>query len=45
MQHSLEVRTPYLNVELARFAERIPDELLVQRGRSKILLRALASRY
>ena len=24
MQHSLEVRTPFLNVELARFAERLP---------------------
>jgi asparagine synthase (glutamine-hydrolysing) len=45
MQHSLEVRTPFLNVELARFAERLPAHLLVDQGRGKVLLRELAYRY
>ena len=45
MQHSLEVRTPYLNVELARFSERLPDELLVHGGKGKLLLRELAYRF
>ena len=45
MRHSLEVRTPYLNVELARFAERVPPWLLADDGRGKRLLRELAYRY
>src|SRR5262249_41620270 len=45
MKHSLEVRTPYLNIELARFAEQLPDELLVQNRLGKMLLRKLAYRY
>jgi asparagine synthase (glutamine-hydrolysing) len=45
MQHSLEVRTPFLNVELARFAERLPDERLVANGRGKLILREIAYRY
>lgn len=45
MRHSLEVRTPYLNTELARFAERLPDALMVQGHRGKIILRELAYRY
>src|SRR5262249_13376678 len=45
MRHSLEVRTPYLSVQLARFSERLPDELLVRNGLGKILLRQLAYRY
>jgi glycosyltransferase involved in cell wall biosynthesis len=45
MQHALEVRTPFLNTELARFAERVPPEMLYQAGRGKILLRELACRY
>lgn len=45
MQHSLEVRTPYLNMELARFAERLPDANLVCGHRGKIILRELAYRY
>ncbi len=28
MQHSLEVRTPFLSIELARFAERLPQQVL-----------------
>ncbi|MDQ8728354.1 asparagine synthase (glutamine-hydrolyzing) [Bradyrhizobium sp. LHD-71] len=45
MQHSLEVRTPFLNVELARFAERLPDEMLVRNGKGKLILREIAYRY
>jgi len=45
MQHSLEVRTPFLNTELARFAERLPDSILVHNGRGKRLLREVAYRY
>jgi asparagine synthase (glutamine-hydrolysing) len=45
MQHALEVRTPFLNVELARFAERLPDDILVQRGHGKKILRELAYRF
>ncbi|KXW55833.1 asparagine synthase (glutamine-hydrolyzing) [Ferrovum sp. PN-J185] len=45
MQHSLEVRTPFLNVELARFAERLPIEYLGNSGRGKLLLREVAYRY
>ena len=45
MQHALEVRTPFLNVPLARFAERLPDDLLVADGRGKLILREVAYRY
>jgi asparagine synthase (glutamine-hydrolysing) len=45
MRHALEVRSPYLNVELARFAEKLPDDALVADGRGKVLLRELAYRY
>src|SRR5262249_50691027 len=45
MRHSLEVRTPFLNVQLARFAERLPQSVLCKRGRGKLLLRELAYRY
>jgi asparagine synthase (glutamine-hydrolysing) len=45
MQHSLEVRTPYLSMELARFAERLPDAYLVRGQHGKIILRELAYRY
>jgi asparagine synthase (glutamine-hydrolysing) len=45
MRHALEVRTPYLCTELARFAERLPDEMLIRDGRGKLLLRELAYRY
>jgi len=40
MQVSLEVRTPYLNHELAEFAATVPPELQTG-GRGKLLLRAL----
>ena len=45
MQHGLEVRTPFLNVELARFAETLPDEMLIAGGRGKLILREIAYRY
>jgi asparagine synthase (glutamine-hydrolysing) len=45
MQHSLEVRTPYLNTELARFAERLPQAAMYADGRGKRLLREIAYRY
>lgn len=45
MRHSLEVRTPFLNVELARFAERLPERLLVAGGRGKLILKEISYRY
>ncbi|MGZ3278351.1 MAG: asparagine synthase (glutamine-hydrolyzing) [Caulobacteraceae bacterium] len=45
MRNSLEVRTPFLNMEVARFAERMPTSVLVREGRGKIVLRELAYRY
>lgn len=45
MQHSLEVRTPFLNLELARFAETLPPRYLVADGRGKVLLKEIAYRY
>ena len=45
MQHALEVRTPYLSTELAGFAERLPDTVLLQNGRGKRILREVAYRY
>ena len=45
MQHSLEVRTPFLNVELARFAERLPESVLADGEFSKRALREVAYRY
>lgn len=45
MRHSLEVRTPFLNVEIARFAERLPESVLVAEGRGKLVLKEIAYRY
>jgi asparagine synthase (glutamine-hydrolysing) len=45
MQCSLEVRTPFLNQELARFAERLPPSVLVNGQRGKLVLREIAYRY
>jgi asparagine synthase (glutamine-hydrolysing) len=45
MQHALEVRTPFLNSELARFAERLPDAVLVGAGGGKRVLKEVAYRY
>jgi len=45
MQHSLETRTPFLSIELARFAEKLPLSALYKDGQGKIILKELASRY
>lgn len=45
MQHSLEVRTPFLNVELARFSEKLPRDVLYRAGKGKLILREIAYRY
>jgi asparagine synthase (glutamine-hydrolysing) len=45
MRHSLEVRTPFLSVELARFVEGLPPTTLVRRYHGKLILREIASRY
>lgn len=45
MQHSLEVRTPFLSADVARFAESLPDDLLVGGGHGKLVLREVACRY
>lgn len=45
MRHSLEVRTPYLNIDMARFAERLPLDVLYGEGRGKRILREVAYRY
>jgi asparagine synthase (glutamine-hydrolysing) len=45
MRHSLEVRTPYLSIEVARFAERLPDWMLVRGSQGKLILREIARRY
>ena len=45
MRHSLEVRTPFLSVALARFAERLPPEFMVRGRHGKLILRELAYRY
>jgi asparagine synthase (glutamine-hydrolysing) len=45
MQHALEVRTPFLNTDLAHFAERLSLDSLYKPGRGKLILRELAYRY
>jgi asparagine synthase (glutamine-hydrolysing) len=45
MRNSLEVRTPFLNTELAHFAQRLPESVLVQGGRGKLVLREVAYRH
>jgi asparagine synthase (glutamine-hydrolysing) len=45
MQHALEVRTPYLNTDVAEFAAGLPVRLLFRDGRGKVLLRAVAARH
>jgi asparagine synthase (glutamine-hydrolysing) len=45
MRQSLEVRTPYLSIEVARFAERLPDWMLVRGRQGKLILREVARRY
>jgi asparagine synthase (glutamine-hydrolysing) len=45
MRHALEVRTPYLSVELARFVEALPSSALARRDHGKLILREIAARY
>jgi asparagine synthase (glutamine-hydrolysing) len=45
MRHSLEVRTPFLSMELARFAERLPLSAMYSQGVGKLVLRKIAYRY
>lgn len=45
MQHSLEVRTPYLSMEIAKFANRLPLDYLCQNGKGKLILREVAYKY
>ena len=45
MQHSLEVRTPFLSIELARFAEKLPVSALHRDGVGKQILRHIAKKY
>src|SRR6185312_2244931 len=44
MRHSLEVRTPFLNIEIARLAERLPLDVLYRHRVGKLLLREVAYR-
>lgn len=44
MRHALEVRTPFLSRELARFAARLPVSALHDGRHGKLVLRELASR-
>jgi asparagine synthase (glutamine-hydrolysing) len=45
MQHSLEVRTPFLSIELSKFCERFPKEALYRRPFGKLVLREVMRRY
>jgi len=43
MQHSVEVRVPWLDLDLVRWALQLPDEALVRRMKGKRLSRELAA--
>ncbi len=43
MQHSVEVRVPWLDLELVRWALQLPDQALVRGLKGKHLSRALAA--
>lgn len=45
MQHSLEVRVPFLDVELMKFVESLPDKFKVNTFQNKILHKKLAERH
>ncbi len=45
MSNSLEVRTPYLNLDIANFAQKLKPEHCYKQGQGKYILRKLASRY
>ncbi|QQR73853.1 MAG: asparagine synthase (glutamine-hydrolyzing) [Holophagales bacterium] len=44
MLHSLEVRAPFLDPDLAGFLSSLPAELIFRQGRGKVLMRQLAKR-
>jgi asparagine synthase (glutamine-hydrolysing) len=39
MAHSLELRVPFLDIEIAKLSERIPDKLKYKNGKTKYILR------
>jgi asparagine synthase (glutamine-hydrolysing) len=43
MAHSLEIRVPYLDLDLATFGFSLPQQLKISRWKKKVLLRKLAS--
>jgi asparagine synthase (glutamine-hydrolysing) len=45
MQHSLEVRTPFLGIEIAKFAADLAADDCYERGQGKLVLKRVASRY
>jgi|GEM_PF-36148 len=45
MLNSLEVRTPFLSLPVANFAEKLPEGLLRERNSGKILLKHLLKRH
>lgn len=45
MMNSLEVRSPFLDTELARFTFTIPNQILFRNGITKYLLKELAVKY
>jgi len=45
MFHSLEARVPLLDVEVVRFAARLPSEYLIREGKGKNVLRDVLHRY
>jgi asparagine synthase (glutamine-hydrolysing) len=45
MAASLEARVPYLDPDLVTLAFQIPDHLKVNRGKTKVLLKAIAAQY
>lgn len=45
MANSVEVRVPFLDLEVARFAERLPNKFKVQGKETKVLLKRLAEKY
>jgi asparagine synthase (glutamine-hydrolysing) len=45
MRFGLEARVPFLDLDLARLAARLPNRQLARFGRTKILLRQLAERH
>jgi asparagine synthetase B (glutamine-hydrolysing) len=45
MQHSLEVRTPFLEPQLMDIARKLPSQYLMNSKMGKLVLREIAARY